>query len=81
MTDKYSTKQKARDYSYKYYKNNTAKQHLAGKKYRDKLSDGYIKALLKQSGALKITQDMIEKKREYIIRLRAFKDEEQKRTL
>lgn len=74
--DKYSTKQKARDYSYKYYKNNTAKQHLACKKYRDNLSDGYIKALLKQSGALIITQDMIEKKREYIIRLRAFKNEE-----
>ena len=74
--NKYSAKQKSRDYSYKYYKNNKAKQHLAGKKYRDKLADGYIKALLKQSGEMKITQDMINTKREYIIRLRAFKNEE-----
>ena len=75
MTDKYSTKQKARDYSYKYYKANKAKQHLACKKCRDRLSDGYVRALIKQSGALTVTQEMIDTKRAYIIKLRAFKDE------
>ena len=75
MTDKYSIKQKARDYSYKYYKANKAKQHLACKKCRDKLSDGYIRALIKQSGALTVTQEMIDTKKAYIIKLRAFKYE------
>jgi len=64
----------SKKYSLKYYKNNLEKCNMASKRYRDKLSDAYVSALLKQSG-IKATPELIEKKREYVIKLRQLRSE------